>query len=187
MENAGTINNSSNMPGGRVAAGLHQANESVPMSRLSNVNRPYLLSVVAILAAVLAGCAGMSAPPPPDVTKLEASGFKILLAQTTLQQERLKRLPTGKFTELQRTGLHFWVFPDTANNRLFLGSPKEFEAYQRLAGGNVPNATAQAAAQQAKDMSNYAKQDVAMTAASQRDMSDPYLNFNWPTLDELNW
>jgi hypothetical protein len=158
------------------------------MMRTSIAGRSSLFRIFGTLAVlILAGCAAGALQPKPDMAKLEAAGFKILLAQTQLQQERVQRLAPGKFTMVQRTGLHFYIYPDAPQNRIFLGTPKEFEAWQKLQPGYAVNPQAQLDAQQAKDMSSYAKQNNAMTAASQREASDPYLYFNWPTLDELNW
>ena len=144
------------------------------------------LAAVAILAA---GCATgtATAPLPLDASQLEAAGFKVLEAKTTLQQERLQRLAPGKFRAVQRNGVHFYLYPDQAQNRIFVGTDKEYKALQQLQPGKFGDLQAQLNAQTAANLSAYAKQDTAMTQASQRDLSDPFFGLGWPTFDELYW
>lgn len=89
-----------------------------------------LLGLMATVALAL-GCAGTT-PPAPDVNRLLAAGFKVVPAKTKEQQEHLQALPRGQLTEWQRTGKHFFVYPDVASNQLYVGTPKEYEAYRRL-------------------------------------------------------
>ena len=136
--------------------------------------------LVTALAALAQGCASPG-PPPPDENQLLAAGFKVLVAKTPQQQEHLQSLPPGKVTELQRTGVHYFVYPVAAKNQLYVGTPKEYAAYQRLRPGDYPTL----AQQQAADMASYNKQDAAMQKNTNRDLSDPY--FFWPTFDNLGW
>jgi len=84
-------------------------------------------------------------------------------------------------TEWQRTGKHFFVYPDPARNQLYVGTPKEYEAYRRLAPGGGPTL----AQQQAADMASYGKQDAAMQMYTNRDLADPY--YFWDSFDGLGW
>jgi hypothetical protein len=136
--------------------------------------------IAVALAAFAQGCASPG-PPPPDRNQLLAAGFKIVVATTSQQREHLQTLPPGKITEWQRNGAHFFVYPDAAKNQLYVGTPKEYAAYQRPQRGNYPTL----AQQQAADMASYNKQDAAMQKNTNRDLSDPY--FFWPSFDALGW
>ena len=147
----------------------------------------HLVNLVAILCAtvvfgVVAGCATSPPPPPPvDQSQLLVAGFKIVVAKTTQQQEHVRALRPGAITEWQRTGVHYFVYPDAANNRIYVGTPKEYAAYQRLRPGNYPSL----AAQDAADMASYEKQDTGMENLTKRDLNDPY--YFWDGFDDLGW
>jgi hypothetical protein len=139
------------------------------------------LGVIAVLA-VIAGCASTPpSPPPVDESQLLAAGFKIVAAKTAQQVEHLRTLPAGVITQWQRTGVHYFVYPDTANSRIYVGTPKEYAAYQRLRPGNYPSLEAQEAA----NMASYEKQDTGMQNLTTRDLNDPY--YFWDAFDGLGW
>jgi hypothetical protein len=144
------------------------------------MNFPAILWVGAVLFLAV-GCAGTPQPPPVDPTQLSAAGFKIVVAKTVAQQEHVKTLPPGTITEWQRTGVQYFVYPDAANNRIYVGTPKEYAAYRRLRPGNYPSPNAQ----QAADMASYEKQDAAMQNYTQRDLADPY--YFWDSFGGLGW
>ena len=129
---------------------------------------------------ILAGCAG-NMPPPPDEGQLLAAGFKVVVAKTVQQKEHLQTLPPGKITEWQRTGVHFFVYPDAAKSQILVGTEKEYAAYRRL----QPNGGPTLAQQQAADMASYGKQDAAMQMYTARDLADPY--YFWDSFDGLGW
>jgi len=129
------------------------------------------------LAAIAFGCATPGEPPPPDTSQLVAAGFRVIPAKTQQQVEHLQALPPAKLTEWQRTGKHYFVYPDVAKKQLYVGTPKEYEAYVRL----VPGARTSLSRQSAADMANYAKQDTGMELLTTRDDDDPY----WWSLDDI--
>ena len=137
-----------------------------------------LFTALAVLALAV-GCAS-TAPLRLDEGQLAAAGFKVLVATTKQQQEHVQSLPPGQITAMQRTGVHFYVYPDPAGNKIYVGTPKEYAAYQRLQPGGTT-----LAAQQAADMASYNKQDEAMRRATTRDLNDPY--YFWPSWIELGW
>src|SRR5689334_11756529 len=100
------------------------------MKSLSTSCRAYLIAVLGAVAvaALSSGCASTPPPALPDETQLSAAGFKVVSATTKEQQEHLQSLNPGKITELQRTGRHFFVYPDPARNRIYVGTPKEYAA-----------------------------------------------------------
>lgn len=133
-----------------------------------------------VVTALCFGCA-TPPPPPPDEVQLTAAGFKVVVAKTALQREHLQSLPPGKVTELQRTGTHYFVYPDAARNQIYVGTPKEYQAYLRLrpAGANT------LATQSAADMASYVRQDDAMQKNTNRDLADPY--YFWDSFGGLGW
>jgi hypothetical protein len=132
--------------------------------------------LAALTAAWLAlGCAGAPQPAPDDSQLLLQSGFKALAVTTPEQQQHLQSLPPGKVSELQRTGKHFFVYPDRAGNRLLVGTPAEYAAYRQLRPDTGPTL----GQQQAADIRSYDKQDAAMSMYTTRDLNDPY--YFWPT------
>ena len=139
------------------------------------------LGAVALMA-LLIGCASApAAPPAVDESQLLAAGFKVVLAKTVQQQEHLQSLTPGRIAAWERNGTHYFVYPDVAKNELYVGTPKEYEAYRRLVPGGGP-ALAQ---QEAADLAAYNKQDAAMQRSTHRDLADPY--YFWDSFEGLGW
>ena len=65
-------------------------------------------------------------------TFLTAAGFKVVVATTPKQEQRLKALPPGKITTVQRNGKTYYVFPDVAHNQIYLGTPNEYQNYRQI-------------------------------------------------------
>ena len=86
-----------------------------------------MLSAIALLA-VAAGCASTQSTE----NMLVAAGFKVVTPKTAAQEQRLKALPPGKVTSVQRSGQTYYVFPDAANNQAYVGGPKQYQAYRQL-------------------------------------------------------
>ena len=53
-------------------------------------------------------------------------------ADTPKKQELLASLPTGQLTLITWKGKSFYVQPDLPNNRAYVGTPTEYQAYQQL-------------------------------------------------------
>jgi len=88
-------------------------------------------------------------------------------------------LPPGAIRPMQRTGKKFFVYPDASRNQVFVGGPKEYEAYVQL----HPENRVADAQKQARDASAYrAKQSEAMQKSTARDLSDPWLGVTWADL-----
>jgi len=91
------------------------------------LNSIQLFSVVGLLFLV-AGCATTK----HTETFLIAAGFKMVMATTPKQEQRLKALPPGKITPVQRNGKTYYVFPDVAHNQIYLGTPNEYQNYRQI-------------------------------------------------------
>ena len=135
-----------------------------------------------VLAAsvFVTGAAAATAPPPVDQNELLAVGFKVLVAATPVQSDWVKRLPPGQIRPMQRTGKKFFIYPDAPRNQIYVGGPKEYEAYRQL------HPDSKLAAREAVKKGNEyrSKQDQVMREANQRDASDPFLGIGWP---DLGW
>jgi hypothetical protein len=140
------------------------------------------LMVLSALAVSLFVAGGTAAAPPPrvDESELLASGVKVLVATTPAQQEWVQRLPPGQIRPMQRTGKKFFIYPDASRNQIYVGGPKEYEAYQQL------HPESKLAAREAAKQGNAyrLKQDEMMKKATARDLSDPFLGADWV---DLGW
>lgn len=63
---------------------------------------------------------------------LIAAGFKVIVPRTAAQQQRLKALPSDRLTLVQKDGKTYYVFPDVANNRAYVGGPSQYQAYKQI-------------------------------------------------------
>ena len=89
-----------------------------------------------VLLAVTAGCATTQSSTQNKESMLVASGFKMITPKTAVQQQKLQKLPPGKVTMIQKRGKTYYIFPDPAQNRAYVGGPKEYQAYQQLRAAN---------------------------------------------------
>jgi hypothetical protein len=131
-----------------------------------------LLTVLAVafLASGLAGAAPR-APRPVDEKELLGLGFKVLTAQTKAQSDWIRTCAPNQIRAMQRTGKKFFIYPDAANDRVFVGGPIQYEAYLKRHPGDQDRMR-----QAAADASAYrAKQNKSMSEAAARDASDPLL------------
>ena len=151
------------------------------MTRFPN-SRYKLLDVLAALAITLFVAGGaVAAASPIDERQLLDAGFKTLVATTKVQQEWVRGLAPGKIRAMQRTGKKYFIYPDASRNQIYVGGPKEYEAYAQLHPEHrVPDLQ-----QAAKQQSAYrGKQADAMEKASARDLSNPFLGATWA---DLGW
>ncbi len=61
-----------------------------------------------------------------------AAGFKAITPAKPEHVELLPKLPEEQITEIQYEGKTFYILPDAANNRAYVGGPSEYQAYQQL-------------------------------------------------------
>jgi hypothetical protein len=98
--------------------------------------RIFLCSIGVAGTALLFGCATTQSSTQNRESMLVASGFKVITPKTAAQQQKLQNLPPGKVTMIQKGGKTYYVFPDPANNRAYIGRPKDYQAYQQLRATN---------------------------------------------------
>jgi hypothetical protein len=100
-------------------------------------SRPILLAAAtAACTALLFGCATTQSSTQNRESMLVASGFKVITPKTAAQQQKLQNLPPGKVTMIQKAGKTYYIFPDPAHNRAYVGRPKEYQAYQQIRATN---------------------------------------------------
>lgn len=133
------------------------------------------LAFCALFCSVATGAT--AAPPSQAESLLLAAGFKIVVASTDEQLQQIPTLPAGQVTVVSQTGKNYFVYPDLANNRIYVGTAKEYSAYQKLrAQNNLPNPNPEG---------SYMQQDAAMQKADARDASVPF--YLWPDFNGLGW
>ena len=150
-------------------------------------NAAKLLAAV-LLLTLAAGCGGPASSPSslPSESLLSAAGFKTIPATTPEQKRHLEWLHPDQVTAVQLTGQHYYVYPDVAKNQLYVGTPKEYQAYLALRTQNgLPNPTPQdwEAASRQRYM---AKQDEKMAKINTQDASIPSWAV-WPAFGGLGW
>lgn len=147
-----------------------------PDSRRPNL--PMVLSALAVLVFVAGGA--LAAAPGVDGSELQSLGFKVLVATTPVQEEWVQRLPPGKVKPVQRNGKKYFIFPDASKRQVYVGGPKEYEAYNQL----HPESKLGTEEAARKGSAARAKQNQAMQEATARDLSDPFLGVGW---NDLIW
>ena len=84
-----------------------------------------LVSAGALLALAV-GCASTTTTTANEENMLIAAGFTTITPKTTAQQQKLQALPPGQLAQITRNDQTFYVFPDAANNRAFVGGPDQY-------------------------------------------------------------
>jgi hypothetical protein len=93
-------------------------------------------AITAACTVLLLSCASTQTSTQNRESMLVASGFKVITPKTAAQQQKLQNLPPGKVTMIQKGGKTYYIFPDPANNRAYVGRPKEYQAYLQLRATN---------------------------------------------------
>jgi len=96
----------------------------------------FLTSIAAACAAFLVSCSTTQTSTQNKESMLVASGFKTIIPKTAAQQQKLQNLPPGKVTMIQKKGKTYYIFPDPANNRAYVGGPRQYQAYHQLRAEN---------------------------------------------------
>jgi hypothetical protein len=95
------------------------------------VNTFAFIGAVALLALV-AGCASTK----HTEQMLTTAGFKVVIPNTPAQEQQIKTLPADKLTVAHRNGKTYYVFPDPAHNRLYVGGLQSYQNYQQILSDN---------------------------------------------------
>jgi hypothetical protein len=132
-----------------------------------------VLSALTVSMFVAGGA--VAAPPTIDESELLSSGFKVLVAKTSAQGEWVKRLPPGEIRPVQRTGKKFFIYPDAARNQIYVGGPREYEAYRQL----HPDSTLATREAVKKGTEYRSKSDEVTRKATAHDLTDPFLGADW--------
>jgi len=100
-------------------------------------NTMQLMAIGAVaLVALMTGCATSKekqAVQQQRVNMLLASGFKAMPATTPGQQQQIKILPADRVSAVKRMGKVYFVFPDQAQNVLYVGNNNQYLKYQAQA------------------------------------------------------
>jgi hypothetical protein len=94
------------------------------MKRLLN---PMKLLATLALAAFALGCATQQ-----QEKLLSEAGFRTKSVSTPEGQQHLKTLTQGKITPVMRSGKTYYIFPDAANNRVYVGDQAQYQKYRQL-------------------------------------------------------
>jgi hypothetical protein len=88
----------------------------------------YFLGIALLVLA--AGCASNNLLDKENVAV--AAGFKVITPTKPEQKALIQKLPADKVTPITYGGKSYYVLPDLTNNQLYVGGPKQYQAYQRL-------------------------------------------------------
>jgi hypothetical protein len=92
--------------------------------------KPFRVLGAIALLTLATGCATTSTTQTTDM--LTQAGFKLVDADTPQKQELLKSLPTGQLSLVTFKGKKFYVQPAATPNQAYVGTSKEYQAYQGL-------------------------------------------------------
>jgi hypothetical protein len=90
-----------------------------------------LIGVISLLALTVS-CTETQRETQHKEKLLIAAGFKVIVPRTVAHQQTLKALPSDRVTLVRKDGKTYYVFPDAANNRAYVGGPTQYQAYQQI-------------------------------------------------------
>jgi hypothetical protein len=146
----------------------------------STASRSLLKRAGYLLAVLLVGIATATAAPAAE-DELVKLGFKVLVATNEVQRKWISDMPPGAIRAMQRTGKKFFIYPDAARGRVFVGGPVQYAAYTKAHPEELVNAE-RLKYEAVADAERNAKDTAAVEAANQRDLTDPFLGL---TLEDL--
>jgi hypothetical protein len=88
------------------------------------------LGLIAAALIVTAGCA--TSKPKSTASLLTEAGFKTVSATTPQQHQQLETLTAGQVSPVKRNGQIYYVYPERAQQQLFVGQETEYRKYQKL-------------------------------------------------------
>jgi hypothetical protein len=94
------------------------------MKRLLN---PMKFLATLALAAFALGCATQQ-----QEKLLSEAGFRTKSVSTPEGQQHLKTLTQGTITPVMRGGKTYYIFPDSAQNRVYVGDQAQYQKYRQL-------------------------------------------------------
>ena len=98
-----------------------------PAARKQILTSFRVLSAIALFVLTV-DCANIQSKE----NSLVSAGFRVIAPKTPTQEQKLKALPPGKVAMVQTGGKTYYVFPDAAHNRAYVGGPKQYEAYRQI-------------------------------------------------------
>src|SRR5678815_3229484 len=75
---------------------------------------------------------GSAVTETQTVAWLTQSGFKPFIAKTSAQRAHIQSLQAEKITKVNRNGTNMWVYPDGANNQVYVGKSAQYQAFRAL-------------------------------------------------------
>jgi len=84
------------------------------------------------VAALTGGCATTPANFKSKESLAISADFKVIKPGKPDQQAILNKLPTGQVTRITYDGKTYYVLPDLAHHRAYVGGPKQYLTYQQL-------------------------------------------------------
>jgi hypothetical protein len=99
---------------------------------MKNILASLQFIIAVTLLALAAGCASTK----HTEQMLSAAGSKAVVPSTVRQEQQIKTLRADKLTVAHRSGKTYYVFPDPAHNRLYVGNPQQYQNYQQMLANN---------------------------------------------------
>jgi hypothetical protein len=93
------------------------------------INTAIRLFLAGFMLAVAAGCSSTASRTQQTETLLVASNFKTVPAKTPAQRAHLQTMPPGKFATVKHDDKTYYVFPDAAHNRLYVGNHSQYLSF----------------------------------------------------------
>jgi hypothetical protein len=92
----------------------------------------FMMVAATALLALTSGCATTQTDMQDKRNMLVAAGFKTVTPKTPAPQQKLQQLQVGHVAQVQKKGKTYYVVADPPHNVVYVGGPKQYQAYQQL-------------------------------------------------------
>ena len=84
-----------------------------------------LITPLIVAMALLTGCASGVSKTAHLESLLAASGFRVVPATTDEELQQVQTLPKNAITKVNRRGKEYYIFPDSTQKQLYIGTPDQ--------------------------------------------------------------
>ncbi len=88
-----------------------------------------LLTPLVVAIALLTGCASGGSKVAHLESLLAASGFRVVPATTDEELQQVQTLPKNAITKVNRRGKEYYIFPDSTQKQLYIGTPDQYQDF----------------------------------------------------------
>ncbi len=98
---------------------------------MNSILNPFRYLAIVALAVLAVSCSSTNDLLDRENAAMGA-GFRVITPAKAEHMALLQKLPADKVTPVTYEGKQYYILPDLANNRAYIGGPKQYEVYKQF-------------------------------------------------------